>query len=78
MDGVAAHTLGAADQLKIVQGDVSLVAIPEAQAVTGRHGTVGLYPQKDVHTNPVARGIAGIGHFSLEVALLAQAQTSNG
>lgn len=69
MDGVAAHAFGPGDEFQVVDDDVLLVVVLEADAMAGWDGADVFFPEQDVNALPVPGGIAGILDLSLQVAI---------
>lgn len=67
MDGVAAHAFGPGDEFQVVDDDVLLVVVLEADAMAGWDGADVFFPEQDVDALPVPGGIAGIRDLSLQV-----------
>lgn len=56
MDGVAAHAFGPGDDLQVVDNDVLLVVVLEADAMAGWDGAEVFFPEQDVDALPVPGG----------------------
>lgn len=69
MNGIPPHVLTPRDGLKVFNLDVSLVAVLEDNEFITWHFAVVLFPEHDVNHAPVARRVARVGHFLLEVAV---------
>src|SRR3990167_4260872 len=66
---VPGHELPARDQFQVAERDVLFVAVLEHHALPAQNPAMRLPPEQDVLADPVARRVAGVGNFFLEVAI---------
>src|ERR1035441_7968640 len=66
VDRIAPHQLSTGDEFEVVEVEVRLVAVLEADSKALRHWPVSLLPDQDVLADPVPGWVACVGDLALQ------------